>query len=75
MGTYGDVLGSPFAFEDLAFFVEAIFLGIYLYGWDRIPPKQHLMMVLPGERPDLGPRMSSNAGAHAPAATGSAREL
>ena len=47
MGTYGDVLGLPFAFEGLAFFVEAIFLGIYLYGWDRMPPKRHLMMVLP----------------------------
>jgi cytochrome d ubiquinol oxidase subunit I len=47
MGTYGDVLGLPFAFEGLAFFVEAIFLGIYLYGWDRMPPKRHLLMVLP----------------------------
>ncbi len=47
MSTYGDVLGLPFAFEGLAFFIEAIFLGIYLYGWDRMPPKQHLMMVLP----------------------------
>ncbi|WP_238993620.1 cytochrome ubiquinol oxidase subunit I [Nocardioides caldifontis] len=47
MATYGDVLGLPFAFEGLAFFVEAIFLGIYLYGWDRMPSRQHLMMVLP----------------------------
>ncbi|THV42809.1 cytochrome ubiquinol oxidase subunit I [Glycomyces buryatensis] len=47
MGTYGDVLGLPFAFEGLAFFVEAIFLGIYLYGWGRIPPKRHVLMVLP----------------------------
>ncbi|NPC97241.1 cytochrome ubiquinol oxidase subunit I [Nocardioides sp. zg-DK7169] len=47
MGTYGDVLGLPFAFEGLAFFLEAIFLGIYLYGWDRMPPKRHLLMVLP----------------------------
>jgi cytochrome bd-type quinol oxidase subunit 1 len=47
MGTYGDVLGLPFAFEGLAFFIEAIFLGIYLYGWDRMPPTQHLLMVLP----------------------------
>ncbi len=47
MGTYGDVLGLPFAFEGLAFFTEAIFLGIYLYGWDRIPPKRHLLMVVP----------------------------
>jgi cytochrome d ubiquinol oxidase subunit I len=32
MGRFGDVLGLPFAFEGLSFFVEAIFLGIYLYG-------------------------------------------
>jgi cytochrome bd-type quinol oxidase subunit 1 len=47
MGTYGDVLGLPFAFEGLAFFVEAIFLGIYLYGWGRMPARQHVLMVLP----------------------------
>lgn len=47
MGTYGDVLGLPFAFEGLAFFLEAIFLGIYLYGWGRIPPRRHLLMVVP----------------------------
>ncbi|MEV7431565.1 cytochrome ubiquinol oxidase subunit I [Nocardioides sp. NPDC092400] len=47
MGTYGDVLGLPFAFEGLAFFLEAIFLGIYLYGWGRMPAKQHLLMILP----------------------------
>lgn len=33
MGRFGDVLGLPFALEGLAFFIEAIFLGIYLYGW------------------------------------------
>lgn len=47
MGTYGDVLGLPFAFEGLAFFVEAIFLGIYLYGWGRMPARRHVLMVLP----------------------------
>ncbi|THV10830.1 cytochrome ubiquinol oxidase subunit I [Nocardioides caeni] len=47
MGTYGDVLGLPFAFEGLAFFLEAIFLGIYLYGWGRMPPRRHVLMVLP----------------------------
>jgi cytochrome d ubiquinol oxidase subunit I len=47
MGKYGDVLGLPFAFEGISFFVEAIFLGIYLYGWDRMPPKRHLMMLIP----------------------------
>merc|ERR1712000_537834 len=47
MGKYGDVLGLPFAFEGLAFFVEAIFLGIYLYGWGRMPPRIHLLMLVP----------------------------
>lgn len=47
MSTFGDVLGLPFAFEGLAFFLEAIFLGIYLYGWGRLPPKQHLLMLIP----------------------------
>lgn len=47
MGPFGDVLGLPFAFEGLSFFVEAIFLGIYLYGWDRMPPRRHLAMLIP----------------------------
>jgi cytochrome d ubiquinol oxidase subunit I len=47
MGPFGDVLGLPFALEGLSFFVEAIFLGIYLYGWDRIPPRRHLLMIVP----------------------------
>lgn len=47
MGTFGDVLGLPFAFEGLAFFVEAIFLGIYLFGWGRMAPKRHLLMLVP----------------------------
>jgi cytochrome d ubiquinol oxidase subunit I len=47
MGRFGDVLGLPFAFEGLSFFVEAIFIGIYLYGWGRMPPRRHLLMLLP----------------------------
>lgn len=47
MGRFGDVLGLPFAFEGLSFFVEAIFLGIYLYGWGRLPPRRHLLMLIP----------------------------
>ncbi|MGY1994536.1 cytochrome ubiquinol oxidase subunit I [Mycolicibacterium fortuitum] len=47
MGRFGDVLGLPFAFEGLSFFVEAIFLGIYLYGWDRMPPRRDLAMLIP----------------------------
>lgn len=47
MGRFGDVLGVAFALEGLSFFVEAIFLGIYLYGWGRMPPRLHLLMVVP----------------------------
>jgi len=39
----GPIIGMPFSLEGFAFFLEAIFLGIYLYGWDRIPPKAHLL--------------------------------
>lgn len=47
MGTYGDVIGLPFAMEGIAFFTEAVFLGIYLYGWDRLPPRIHLWTLVP----------------------------
>ncbi|HJQ05735.1 MAG TPA: cytochrome ubiquinol oxidase subunit I [Nocardioides sp.] len=47
MGRYGDVLGLPFAFEGLSFFVEAIFLGVYLYGWGRMRPRVHLLALVP----------------------------
>jgi cytochrome bd ubiquinol oxidase subunit I len=47
MGRFGDVLGLPFALEGLSFFTEAIFLGLYLYGWDRLPPRRHLAMLIP----------------------------
>src|SRR3954467_4093396 len=47
MGPFGDVLGLPFALEGLSFFIEAIFLGIYLYGWGRMPPRLHLLMLIP----------------------------
>src|SRR5207245_8408140 len=38
----GGIIGMPFSLEGFAFFAEAIFLGIYLYGWDRFPPRAHL---------------------------------
>jgi cytochrome d ubiquinol oxidase subunit I len=47
MEEYGDVIGLPFALEGIAFFLEAIFIGIYLYGWDRLPPKVHLNVLIP----------------------------
>ncbi len=37
----GAIIGMPFSLEGFAFFTEAIFLGIYLYGWNRISPRAH----------------------------------
>ncbi len=37
----GPLVGMPFSLEGFAFFLEAIFLGVYLYGWDRVSPKAH----------------------------------
>ena len=39
----GPVIGMPFSLEGFAFFTEAIFLGVYLYGWDRVSPRAHLV--------------------------------
>lgn len=38
----GPLIGIPFSLEGFAFFLEAIFLGIYLYGWERVGPRAHL---------------------------------
>jgi len=47
MGVYGQVIGLPFALEGIAFFIEAIFLGIYLYAWDRLSPGRHVLSGIP----------------------------
>ncbi|HKS47293.1 MAG TPA: cytochrome ubiquinol oxidase subunit I [Amycolatopsis sp.] len=47
MGVYGQVIGLPFTLEGIAFFLEAIFLGIYLYAWDRLRPRVHLATGIP----------------------------
>ncbi|MGE0878851.1 MAG: cytochrome ubiquinol oxidase subunit I [Acidimicrobiia bacterium] len=47
MRTYGDVIGLPFALEGIAFFAEAIFLGLYLYGWGRLPARLHRRLLVP----------------------------
>jgi cytochrome d ubiquinol oxidase subunit I len=47
MGTFGEVVGLPFAIEGIAFFLEAIFIGIYLYGRDRLPRAWHLATLVP----------------------------
>jgi cytochrome d ubiquinol oxidase subunit I len=38
----GPIVGIPFSLEGFAFFTEAIFLGVYLYGWDRISARAHM---------------------------------
>ena len=55
MGRFGDVLGLPFAFEGLSFFVEAIFLGIFLCGWGRMRPRLSPLCAPPTRQP-LGGR-------------------
>ena len=37
-GTFGGVFGLGFAVEGFSFFMEAIFIGIYVYGWGRLSP-------------------------------------
>src|SRR5438876_1381368 len=37
----GAIIGMPFSLEGFAFFTEAIFLGVYLYGWNRVSPLIH----------------------------------
>jgi cytochrome d ubiquinol oxidase subunit I len=43
----GAVVGLPFLLEGFAFFMEAIFLGLYLYGWDRLSPRAHWFCSFP----------------------------
>lgn len=47
MDRYGAVFGSAFAMEGFAFFVEAIFLAIYVYGWERLPARWHMASGIP----------------------------
>src|SRR6202165_4651101 len=43
----GSIIGLPFALEGFAFFIEAIFLGLYLYGWERLSPRAHWLCSFP----------------------------
>lgn len=43
----GSIIGIPFALEGFAFFTEAIFLALYLYGWDRLSPVGHWLCTVP----------------------------
>jgi cytochrome d ubiquinol oxidase subunit I len=45
--TFGGVFGLGFAIEGFSFFLEAIFIGIYVYGWDRLSPRAHFLSGIP----------------------------
>ncbi|HEV7451535.1 MAG TPA: cytochrome ubiquinol oxidase subunit I [Pseudonocardiaceae bacterium] len=47
MARFGQIYGFPFTLEGFAFFIESIFVGVYLYGWNRLPPRIHLLSGLP----------------------------
>jgi cytochrome d ubiquinol oxidase subunit I len=47
MGPYGDVIGLPFTLEGVSFFLEAIFLAIYLYGWKHLSARIHYLTIFP----------------------------
>jgi cytochrome bd ubiquinol oxidase subunit I len=44
---FGDVFGIPFAIEGIFFFVEAIFIAIYLFGWNRLSTRAHFWTGVP----------------------------
>ncbi len=45
--TFGSVFGLGFAIEGFSFFLEAIFIGVYVYGWDRMSPRAHFLSGIP----------------------------
>src|SRR5438876_168973 len=47
MSTFGGVFGLGFAIEGFSFFMEAIFIGIYIYGWSRLSPRLHFLTGIP----------------------------
>jgi cytochrome d ubiquinol oxidase subunit I len=47
MAQFGSAIGLSFTLESFAFFVEAIFLALYLYGWKRLSPRTHVLTAIP----------------------------
>ena len=47
MERFGDAFGIAFAIEGIFFFLEAIFIAIYIYGWDRLSPRAHMLSAIP----------------------------
>src|SRR3954470_5978416 len=46
-GRFGDVFGILFAIEGIFFFLEAIFIAIYIFGWNRLSPRAHFWTGIP----------------------------
>jgi cytochrome bd ubiquinol oxidase subunit I len=46
-GTFGSVFGLGFTLEGFSFFLEAIFMGIYVYGWRKLSPRAHMLSAIP----------------------------
>src|SRR5689334_6392979 len=47
MEKFGEVFGVAFGLEGVAFFTEAIFISIYVYGWDKLSPRKHMLAGIP----------------------------
>ncbi|MFG2956422.1 cytochrome ubiquinol oxidase subunit I [Streptomyces sp. NPDC048291] len=47
MGRWGDVFGLGFGVEGWGFFLEAVLIAVYLYGWRRLPARTHFLVALP----------------------------
>jgi cytochrome bd ubiquinol oxidase subunit I len=47
MARFGSVFGLAFEVEGVSFFIEAIFIAIYVYGWGRLSPRAHLLAGVP----------------------------
>src|SRR6266513_4258983 len=70
MGRFGAAYGIPFAVEGIFFFIEAIFVAIYIYGWDRLSPRMHFLSGFPIAIAGLGGTfsvVSANAWMNQPA--------
>jgi cytochrome d ubiquinol oxidase subunit I len=58
MGRYGAAYGLPFGVEGIFFFIEAIFVAIYIYGWRRLSPWAHFWSGVPVTLAGLGGTLS-----------------
>jgi cytochrome d ubiquinol oxidase subunit I len=58
MGRYGAAYGLPFGVEGIFFFIEAIFVAIYIYGWRRLRPWAHFWSGVPVALAGLGGTLS-----------------